>query len=116
MIARILFFIFGTILTSTVFAARDVGIGKQPGYSIIRDVWSWTFTDVLAFIEWMLLKVVLPVVIVGAWLYIAYKLFLAEWNEEENKKAWKALTFASIGVISIGLAYAVIAIVSWLSL
>jgi hypothetical protein len=40
--------------------------------------------------------VVLPIVIVGAFLYVSYKLFLAEGNEEENKKAWKAVTYASI--------------------
>lgn len=50
----------------------------------------------LSYIESFLLKVVLPLVIIGSALYIAYKLFLAEGNEEENKKAWKAVSYASI--------------------
>lgn len=70
----------------------------------------------LSYIESFLLKVVLPLVIIGSALYIAYKLFLAEGNEEENKKAWKAVSYASIWVISIMLAYAVIAIVQRLNI
>lgn len=93
-----------------------IGIGDQPPNSILKNASGWTFYDVLAFIEWFLLKVVLPIVIVGAFLYVSYKLFLAEGNEEENKKAWKAVTYASIGVISIMIAYALIAIVSRVSI
>jgi hypothetical protein len=52
--------------------------------------------DVLTFVEQMLLKVVLPLVIIGTALYIAYELFLAEGSEEKLKKAWKSITFGSI--------------------
>lgn len=97
------------------FAAR-IELGVQPSNSIITNVSSWSFYDFLALIEAFLLKVVLPLVIIGTALYVAYKLFLAEGNEEENKKAWKAVTYATIGVVSIMIAYAVIAIVQRLSL
>jgi hypothetical protein len=93
-----------------------IGIGDQPANSILKNASGWTFYDFLAFIEWFLLKVVLPIVIVGAFLYVSYKLFLAEGNEEENKKAWKAVTYASIWIISIMIAYALIAIVSRVSI
>lgn len=105
--------LFATTLTAF---ADKIGIGGQPDNSILKNVSGWSFYDALAFVEGFLLKVVLPLVIIGTFLYVAYKLFVAEGNEEENKKAWKAVTYASIGVISIMLAYAIIAIVSRLSL
>jgi hypothetical protein len=52
--------------------------------------------DVLTFIEQALLRVALPLIIIGTALYIAYELFLAEGSEEKLKKAWKSVTFASI--------------------
>lgn len=104
------------LFATTIPVFAKLGIGDQPQNSILKNASWWTFLDFLAFIEAFLLKVVLPLVIIGTFLYVAYKLFLAEGNEEENKKAWKAVTYASIGVISIMLAYAVIAIVSRLSL
>lgn len=103
------------IPTISTFAAK-IGIWAQPTNSILSGVWGWSFYDFLAFIEAFLLKVVLPIVIIGSFLYVAYKLFLAEGNEEENKKAWKAVTYATVGVISIMVAYAVIAIVQRLSI
>jgi hypothetical protein len=51
---------------------------------------------VLSFIEELLLKVALPLVIVGSSLYIAYELFLAEGNEEKLKQAWKSMTYAFV--------------------
>lgn len=116
MIAKILLSFSFFLLSATATYAAKIGIGMQPPNSILTNVSGWTFYDFLAFIEAFLLKVALPLVIIGASLYIAYKLFLAEWNEEENKKAWKAVTYATIGVISIMISYALIAIVQRLSL
>jgi Ni,Fe-hydrogenase I cytochrome b subunit len=70
----------------------------------------------LSFVEEILLKVALPLVIIGTGLYVAYELFLAEGNEEKQKKAWKSLTFGSIGVICIAMGYAIISLVSRLSI
>ncbi len=102
------------LLTHYAFAQK-IGIGALPDNSLITTT-GWGLIDILTFMESFLLKVVLPIIIIGSALYIAYELFLAEGNEEKMKKAWKSLTFSSIGVISIGLAYAVIAIVSRLSI
>lgn len=100
----------------TIFAVEKISIGKQPTNSILSNVGWWSFYDALAYAEWFLLKVVLPLVIIGSSLYVAYKLFLAEGNEEENKKAWKAVSYAAVWVISIMLAYAIIAIVQRLNI
>jgi Type IV secretion system pilin len=105
---------FLLVIVHDAFAKME--IWAQPQNSILKNASGWTFYDVLALIEGFLLKVALPLVIVGTFLYVAYKLFLAEGNEEENKKAWKAVTYASIGIISIMVAYAVIAIVSRVSI
>jgi len=99
-------------------ADRTIGIGQVPDNSIIdsgKSVNNWGLIDILTFVEAFLLKVILPLVIIGSGLYIAYELFLAEGNEEKNKKAWESLTYAAIGVICIGLAYAVVALISRLS-
>jgi uncharacterized membrane protein (Fun14 family) len=105
------------LLSESLFAEAPT-IGKVPknGKSILDPTKDVGLLEVLTFIEGFLLKVILPVVIVGSGLYIAYQLLTAEWNEEKNKKAWKSLTFSFIGVISIALAYAIIAIVARLSI
>jgi hypothetical protein len=51
---------------------------------------------VLSFVEEILLKVALPLIIIGTGLYVAYELFTAEGSEEKLKKAWKSVTFGSI--------------------
>ncbi len=72
--------------------------------------------EVLSYIEKVLLQVVLPVVVVGVFLYVAFELLTADGNEEKMKKAWKVMTFSVVGLITIALAYAVIAMASRLSL
>lgn len=64
----------------------------------------------------ILLKVVLPVLLIGTSLYVAYELFTAEWDEAKMKKAWKSLTFSGVALVCIAVAYAFVSIVSTLSL
>ncbi len=63
----------------------------------------------------MLLKVVLPIVVVGASLYIAYELFTAEGDESKMKKAWKSVAYSAVALIAIALSYSLVSIVSRLS-
>ena len=77
---------------------------------------SLLFVDILSLAESFLLKVALPLVIIGTFLYVAWELLTAEGNEEKMKKAWKTLTFSTIGVIVITIAYAIVAMASRLSL
>lgn len=58
---------------------------------------------------------VLPVVVVGASLYIAYELFTAEGDETKLKKAWKSVAYTAIALIAIALSYAIVSIISGLS-
>lgn len=70
---------------------------------------------ILILIQVILLKVVLPVIVVGASLYIAYELFTAEGDEAKLKKAWKSVAYTAIALISIALSYVLVSIVSGLS-
>lgn len=49
---------------------------------------------------------------VGVFIYIGYSLFTAQGNEEEFKKAWKALIYAAIGLAVMPLAYVAVKIVT----
>ena len=70
---------------------------------------------ILTLIQSILLKVVLPVIVVWASLYIAYELFTADGDESKLKKAWKSIAYTAIALISIALSYALVSIVSGLS-
>lgn len=91
----------------------------------IRTISSWgasiiTKTDVklislFTLAQSVLLKVVLPIVVIGASLYIAYELFTAEGDETKMKKAWKSVAYSAIALIAIALSYALVSIISRLS-
>jgi hypothetical protein len=92
-------YIFIALFCSSIHRifALDIRIGRSPDNSITAgDPIGWELVDVLSFIEELLLKVALPLVIVGSSLYIAYELFLAEGNEEKLKQAWKSMTYAFV--------------------
>ena len=71
--------------------------------------------SLLTLIQSFLLKVVLPIVVIGASLYIAYELFTAEGDETKMKRAWKSVAYSAIGLIAIALSYAIVNIISRLS-
>ena len=52
------------------------------------------------------------IVSVSVFLYIGFMLFTAKGNEEEFKKAWKALVYAVIGLAVMPLAYIMVKIVT----
>ena len=62
------------------------------------------------------MKVVLPIVVVGGSLYIAYELFTADGDETKMKRAWKSVTFTAIGLVCIAVSYAFVSVVSRISL
>lgn len=91
-----LFFIVFLTNLEHIFAER-LGIGVSPDNSLASgNGTSWELIDILGFIEGLLLRVALPLVIVGSSIYIAYELFLAQGNEEKMKQAWKSMTYAFI--------------------
>ena len=55
---------------------------------------------------------VLGVVAVGVFIYLGFKLFSAQGNEEEFKKAWKALVYAVIGLALIPASFAIVKVVT----
>lgn len=71
--------------------------------------------QLLTSIQSILLTVVLPVIVVGASLYIAYELFTAEGDESRMKKAWKSVAYTAVALIAIALSYAIVSIVTKLS-
>lgn len=54
----------------------------------------------------------LGIVSVSVFLYIGFTLFTARGNEEEFKKAWKALIYVVVGLAVMPLAYIVVKIVT----
>lgn len=70
--------------------------------------------EIFIMIQNILLTVVLPLVVIGAGLYIAYLLFSAEGDENRMKQAWKALTFTAVALLLIALAYVMVALISGL--
>lgn len=71
---------------------------------------------ILIFIQSILLKIVLPVVVVGSSLYIAYELFTAEGDESKLKTAWSSIGYAVIAIFCIMLAWVVIGLISGLNI
>lgn len=111
-ILSILFSLYISILTA--FAA-PITSNVITSHDAIKDR-TWDLIGIFTFIESFLLKVALPLVVVWAFLYIAWELLTAEGNEEKMKKAWKAVTYSAIGLLMIALAYAIVAMASRLSL
>jgi hypothetical protein len=97
--------------------AADITTGIQPDTALLPK-WGKSFglLEILSIAEEFLLKVALPLVIIGSSLYVAYELFLAEGNEEKVKKAWKSLTYGAMGAICIAFGYAIISFVSRLAI
>ncbi len=71
---------------------------------------------ILTLVQSFLLKVVLPIVIIGGSLYIAYELFLAEGDESKMKRAYKSIAYSAIALISIALSYAIVTVIYKLSI
>lgn len=76
--------------------ADNGSILKSDGISIIA---------LLTLAQSVLLKLVLPITIVGGSLYIAYQLFTADGDESQMKKAWKSIGYTAIALIAIALSY-----------
>ncbi len=58
----------------------------------------------------------MPVIIIGAMLYIAYELLTADGDEAKMKKAWKSLTFSAIALVIVAVSYALVSIISRIAL
>lgn len=86
----------------------------KPDWSIISS--NHTVVDIIVIVQSILLKIVLPVVVIGASIYIAYELFTAEGDESKLKKAWKSVAYTAVALIAIALSYAIVSIVSRITL
>jgi hypothetical protein len=116
----LLIFCFSCCSIATLFAAAtppsEIGFGGTwypPG--TIIDNWNVEIISVLSFVQGLLLKLMLPIVVIWGSLYIAYELFTAEWDETKMKKAWKSVVFTAIGLVCIAVSYAFVTILSTLS-
>lgn len=117
---RIFLFIasFPIFIYKTIFAISEYDMGFKDGWpssSILSSDGSVTPIAILTIIQSFLLKVVLPIVIVGASLYIAYELFTADGDEAKLKRAWKSVAYSAIALVAIALSYALVSIISRLS-
>ena len=54
----------------------------------------------------------MPVIVIGAMLYMAYELFTADGDEAQMKKAWKSFTFSAIALVVVAVSYALVSIIS----
>ena len=120
MIARTFFSLLALLFSLESFAAtvgrEDIGFSTKAPNGSILNADEVTLTDVLTLVQAILLKLVLPVIVVGAGLYIAYQLLTAEWDETKMKSAWKSITFSAIALIVVALSYAVVRVISGLAL
>ncbi|MBS9784291.1 hypothetical protein KGV55_02995 [Candidatus Gracilibacteria bacterium] len=115
-----LFALFAS-LTSSVFAIKkeDITGVINPEGSIkvgASDGGQKTVESLLSFIQEFLLYTVLPVVVVGSALWIAYELFTADGDEAKMKQAWTGVVYSIVAIIFILLSYAIISIISTLQL
>ncbi len=116
---RFLRFIYTSLLllsTHFTFAIGrgDIGFHDQtPEWSLFTNAWGngWDLISTLSFLEEVLLKVALPLVLVGTFLYLAFQLLTADGDETKMKKAWKWVTYSAVGMITIALSYAVVALI-----
>ena len=83
------------------------GLILDPDYSVI---------DVFSLVQEFLLKAVLPLVVAGTTLYIAYHLLTAEGDEARMKQAWKSLGYGTMALVMIALSYALVSLLSNISL
>lgn len=86
-----------------------------PEGTILTDT-SLGIVGLLSLAQSILLKVVLPIVLVGSALYIAYQLFTAEGDETKMKKAGKSIAYSAVALVVIALSYAIVYTLSTLSL
>ena len=93
----------------------DLTNHTSPKGTIISDN-AMSIIGILSLIQSILVKVVLPIIIVGASLYIAYQLFTAEGDESKMKKAGKSIAYSAIALVAIALSYAIVYVLSTLSL
>lgn len=115
---KIFFPIISIILSfQNTFAIRasDILDHGTPDGTILKSS-TLGISGILSLIQAVLLKVVLPIVIVGASLYVAYQLFTAEGDETKMKKAWKSIAYSAIALVAIALSVALVTIISQISL
>lgn len=76
---RIFFFLFSIFLSINALFADKLTTGIEPKNALIeKGGKDWGLVEILSLAEQFLLKVALPLVIIGSALYVAYELFLAE--------------------------------------
>ncbi len=106
------FFSLIALIPVHIFAVPSTEISPAGGLGLA----GWTLSRFFSYTEEFLLKAVLPITVVGVALYVGYHLVTAEWDEEKMKKAFKSLTYSSIGLISVACAYAFVRVIASLSL
>lgn len=109
--------IFLLLAAPTLFAANtpdELKLGSGNG-----SIFSWVdvqLVSLLTLIQSLLVKLILPIVIIWGSLYIAYELFTADGDEARLKKAWRSVAYSAIALVSIWLSYALVTIISRLSI
>lgn len=104
-----------THLVSANISENDLYSRGNSPHQII-DSNSVGFVQILTMIQSILLRVVLPLVVIGTGLYIAYELFTADGDESKLTKAWKSIAYSATALIAIALSYAFISIVASISI
>lgn len=97
------------------YVPDELKLGESKNSNII-DSQGVTLVGILTLIQSILLKWILPVVVIWASLYIAYELFTADGDETKMKRAWKSIAYTAVGLISIAISYALVDIISRLSI
>ncbi|MBP9779442.1 hypothetical protein KBD33_02330 [Candidatus Gracilibacteria bacterium] len=111
----VLFSIIASLLSLSVCSADD--LSPRSSIPVVSETLppNISLIDLLSIIQKLLLKGILPIIVVGTTLYIAYQLFTADGDETRLKQAWKSLTYGAIALVIIALSYTFVAILSNLS-
>lgn len=108
-------FAYFSLFVTPAFAISKDDIKSVPTPEGSIELGSNTMVWLLTNVQEILLYTVLPVVVVGAFLWVAYLLFTAEGDEWKMKQAWTVVAYSSIAIIFVLLSYVIISLISTLN-
>ena len=86
------------------------------GVDTLSDDWNLTIIDTIFKFVKDSISGLLSVFVIWVFLYMWMRLVLAQWNPEELKKTMIQFVYVIVWIFIISIAYAVVKLVSWLSI
>lgn len=118
---KIIFVLFVLLFSFWIAWANDLkdALVNQPGQVVswLQNGWDWIsmLDNILKFIKDSISGLLL-VVVLWVFIFIWTRLFVARWNPEEFKKAMMHFVYAVVWIFVISIAWAVVKMVSGISI